>query len=670
VARRLAHYGVALLTVAVATVLMRRLDPTGSYTPFLLYFGAVAVTAWFGGLGPGLLATATSALVANYLFLSPTHSLVPQSTDQVVRLGVFTLQCALISFLSESLLRAERRASEMLAERTRSEARFRRVVESNVIGMLFWRDTGEITEANGAFLAMVGHEHDGQAAKLDWRSLVAPDYLPRHGEALDEIRARGISRPFASELLRRDGSRLPILCGGASLSRPHDGEGVTWVVDITAQKGLEAELRDSAAVIDTVNRVGRRISAELDLERLVQEVTDAATALSGARFGAFFYNRVDADGEAYMLYTISGVPREAFSKFPMPRNSAVFAATFAGTGLLRLDDVTKDVRYGQNPPHHGMPAGHLPVVSYLAVPVISRSGDVLGGLFFGHPEAGMFKERHERLVVGLAAQAAVALDNARLFEAAERARAEAVAASRAKDEFLSVVSHELRTPLSSMLNWLKVLQRGGGVGTDRFDRALASMERSTRIQAKLIDDLLDVSRIVGGRMQIEHRPVKLAAPVRAAFDTMAPTAEAKGVRLEAEIDGALTVAGDVDRLQQVAWNLLSNAVKFTPAGGVVRLSLARVNGNAEIVVRDTGRGIAADFLPHIFERFRQADAAATRAQSGLGLGLAIVRHLVDLHGGTVVVESPGEGQGATFRIDLPLMGEAAAAQEEHRDKAS
>src|SRR6185295_6026089 len=184
--------------------------------------------------------------------------------------------------------------------------------------------------------------------------------------------------------------------------------------------------RDSAAVIDTVNRVGRRISAELDLERLVQEVTDAATALSGAQFGAFFYNRVDAEGETYMLYTISGVSREAFAKFPMPRNTALFAATFSGAGVLRLDDVTKDTRYGKNAPHHGMPAGHLPVVSYLAVPVVSRSGEVLGGLFFGHPEAGVFKERHERLVVGLAAQAAVAIDNARLFQAAERARAEAV----------------------------------------------------------------------------------------------------------------------------------------------------------------------------------------------------------------------------------------------------
>jgi PAS domain S-box-containing protein len=648
---------------------MRGLDPTGGETPFLLYFGAVAITAWFGGLGPGLLATALSALVSNHLFLTPGGSLLPPTLDQGIRLAAFALQCVLISLLSESLLRAERRAADGLAERTRSEARFRRVIESNVIGILFWRDTGEITDANGAFLSMIGRDPHEPCPPLDWRALVVPEYLPKHGEALEEIRALGISRPFESEIVRRDGTRVPILCGGTSLSRPHDGQGVTWVVDITAQKRLESELRDSVGVIDTVNRVGRRISAELDLERLVQEVTDAATMLSGAHFGAFFYKRVDKRvderGEEYMLYALSGAPRAAFADFPMPRSTAVFAPTFSGQGVVRLDDVTKDARYGHNPPHHGMPAGHLPVLSYLAVPVVSRSGEVLGGLFFGHPEAGVFQERHERLVVGLAAQAAIAIDNARLFAAAEQARAEAVAASRAKDEFLSVVSHELRTPLSSMLNWLKVLQRGGSVRAERFERALASMERSTRMQAKLIDDLLDVSRIVSGRMQIEFRPVSLVTPVRAALDTVAPTAEAKGVRLETTIDGAaLPVAGDPDRLQQIAWNLLSNSVKFTPAGGSVRVSLGAADGRAALVVHDTGRGIAPDFLPHIFERFRQADAAATRAQSGLGLGLAIVRHLVELHGGTVTVDSAGEGHGATFRVELPLLAEAGAVHEE------
>ena len=172
---------------------------------------------------------------------------------------------------------------------------------------------------------------------------------------------------------------------------------------------------------ETLNQVGRTLAAELDLERVVQAVTDAATEASGAQFGAFFYNVTNDSGESYMLYTLSGVPREAFSKFPMPRNTAVFAPTFDGSGIVRSDDITQDPRYGKSAPHHGMPQGHLPVRSYLAVPVISRSGEVLGGLFFGHEQPRVFTERAERLVAGIAAQAAIAIDNARLYRAEQEA---------------------------------------------------------------------------------------------------------------------------------------------------------------------------------------------------------------------------------------------------------
>ena len=179
-------------------------------------------------------------------------------------------------------------------------------------------------------------------------------------------------------------------------------------------------LRDEARLLETLNRVGQAVAAELDLERVVQVVTDAGTELSGAAFGSFFYNRLDENGEAYWLYTISGAPREDFAKFPMPRNTAVFAPTFRGEGVVRCDDILNDPRYGRNEPYNGMPPGHLPVRSYLAVPVVSRSGEVLGGLFFGHPQPGIFSERSERLVCGIASQAAIAIDNARLFHAAQQ----------------------------------------------------------------------------------------------------------------------------------------------------------------------------------------------------------------------------------------------------------
>jgi signal transduction histidine kinase/CheY-like chemotaxis protein len=288
------------------------------------------------------------------------------------------------------------------------------------------------------------------------------------------------------------------------------------------------------------------------------------------------------------------------------------------------------------------------------VPVISRSGEVLGGLFFGHPEPGVFTERHERMVEGLAGQAAIAMDNARLFKAAEKARSEAELANRLKDEFLATVSHELRTPLSAMLGWARLL-RSGRLDESRYAQALEVMERNALAQQQIIEDILDVSRIITGKLRLEVSPVELERIVTDAVDSMKPSAEAKGVRLQFIADSAANlVLGDANRLQQIVWNLLSNAVKFTPRGGRVQIAVQRINSHAEISVRDTGKGIKKEFLPYVFERFRQADSSSTRQYGGLGLGLAIVRHLTESHGGTVVATSPGEGQGATFTIRLPL----------------
>jgi PAS domain S-box-containing protein len=438
--------------------------------------------------------------------------------------------------------------------------------------------------------------------------------------------------------------------------------------DITDRKRAEKELREQAEIIETVNRVGQTLAAELDQHKLVQAVTDAATEISGAHFGSFFYNVLDERGESFMLYTLSGVPREAFAHFPMPRNTDIFAPTFNGEGTVLIADVKKDPRYGKNSPYYGMPEGHLPVTSYLAVPVFSRSGEVLGGLFFGHPKEGIFTERAARIVEGLAAQAAIAMDNARLYEAAQRARTEAEESavekerlyreaqesSRLKDEFLATVSHELRTPLTSILGWAHML-RTRGLGDADAAKALETIERNARTQAQLIEDLLDVSRIITGKLRIDVQPVDPNFFIEAAVEAVRPAAEAKGVRLQRIMDtGVVTVSGDPVRLQQVVWNLLSNAIKFTPKGGRVQVRLERVNSHIEIGVIDTGSGIAPEFLPYVFDRFRQADQRTSRQHGGLGLGLAIVRHLVELHGGSVRAESPGKGQGSTFTVLLPV----------------
>ncbi|HYH45913.1 MAG TPA: ATP-binding protein, partial [Thermoanaerobaculia bacterium] len=239
--------------------------------------------------------------------------------------------------------------------------------------------------------------------------------------------------------------------------------------------------------------------------------------------------------------------------------------------------------------------------------------------------------------------------------ASERAaRTEAERAGQVKDEFLATLSHELRTPLNAILGWVTLL-RSGRAGVAETDKGLKVIERNARVQAQLIDDLLDISRIVSGKLRLDVQPVDLAAVVEAAVQSTLPAAEAKAIRLHKVIDPrAGPVSGDPARLQQVLWNLLTNALKFTPRGGQVQVRLERVNSHVELNVTDTGQGIQPEFLPYVFERFRQADATTTRRYGGLGLGLSIVRNLVEAHGGTVHASSPGEGRGATFTLRLPL----------------
>ncbi len=241
------------------------------------------------------------------------------------------------------------------------------------------------------------------------------------------------------------------------------------------------------------------------------------------------------------------------------------------------------------------------------------------------------------------------------IEELRQARLQAEQANRLKDEFLATLSHELRTPLNAILGWSQILQTNN-LGVSEAKKALITIERNARAQNQLIDDLLDVSRIITGKLRLDVRAVDLANVITAAVEAARPAAEAKNIRLQTLLDPqAGPISGDPDRLQQVVWNLLSNAVKFTPKGGRVQARLERINSHVEIVISDTGKGIEAEFLPHVFDRFRQSDGSMTRREGGLGLGLAIVRQLVELHGGTVLVESEGSGQGSTFTVHLPLL---------------
>jgi signal transduction histidine kinase/ActR/RegA family two-component response regulator len=290
----------------------------------------------------------------------------------------------------------------------------------------------------------------------------------------------------------------------------------------------------------------------------------------------------------------------------------------------------------------------------IVVPIIVRDA-VLGALTLESADPGRrFDAADLAVAEELAQRVGYAIENARLYREVRAAREEADAANRAKDDFLAVLSHELRTPLNAVYGYARMLQ-AGQLDEDATARALDVIVRNANAQVQLIDELLDLARVISGKLRLDVRSVDLKAVVEGALDTVRPAAEAKGIRLQSVLDpGAGPISGDPDRLQQVVWNLLTNAVKFTPKGGRVQVQLQRVNSHIEIIVSDTGEGIAPDVLPFIFDRFRQADSSSTRPHAGLGLGLALAKQLVELHGGSVVAASPGAGLGATFIVTLPL----------------
>jgi signal transduction histidine kinase/CheY-like chemotaxis protein/putative methionine-R-sulfoxide reductase with GAF domain len=354
-------------------------------------------------------------------------------------------------------------------------------------------------------------------------------------------------------------------------------------------------------------------------------------------------------------------------RYPMWPEDPSSAAEVARTGKpVLLAEVTEADRVAaaHNPEHLAL-MHQLAFASSISVPLIAR-GRTLGTMSFATSDSGRRYGLDDlALARDLASLAALAVDNARLYREAQESRAQAVAASRAKDEFLATVSHELRTPLTPILTWARLLDTGR-LDPARAAQAIKAIQRSAKAQVQLIEDLLDVSRIITGKLRLNMQRVELSPVIEAAVEAMRPAMDAKGIQLQMDLDPrAGAIAGDPERLQQVVWNLLSNTIKFTPKGGRVQVALARGNSHVELTVRDTGSGIAPAFLPHLFERFSQEDASTTRPHGGLGLGLAIVRHLVELHRGTVRAESAGEGKGAlvTVRLPLPVVAQKRAAED-------
>jgi PAS domain S-box-containing protein len=530
-----------------------------------------------------------------------------------------------------------------------AQAHLAAIVESSDDAIVGKNLDGIITSWNSGAERIFGYSA-AEAAGRSITIIIPPERLSEEATILERIRRGERVHHYETVRRRRDGTLLDI---SITVSPITDAQGRVIGAskiarDITAQKLAEKARVEEALVRETLARVGATLTAQLDEQKVVQAITDAGTAMTSADCGAFFQRIAGDAGESFRLYTTSGPQPEAFVGFPQPEAAGMFEMAFRGEATVCVSDVTMHLNGSRNTPDSRRLRAGVSVRSYLGVPVRSRAGESLGALFFGHSQPGHFLPRHEQLMVGIASSAAVALDNARLYKQAQDA-------NRAKDEFLATLSHELRTPLNAILGWSQML-RSAILPAETQRRALESVERNAKAQAQLVEDLLDVSRIVSGKLQIKSNEVDLARVVADAVDSVRPAASAKGLILEFALrqDTGILVKGDADRLRQVVWNLLSNAIKFTPSGGQVVVELKVAGSNVELIVRDTGEGIPRDFLRHVFERFRQAESTISRRHGGLGLGLAIVRHLIEAHGGTVAADSAGEGRGATFTVSLPL----------------
>ncbi|AFZ23065.1 PAS domain S-box [Cylindrospermum stagnale PCC 7417] len=427
---------------------------------------------------------------------------------------------------------------------------------------------------------------------------------------------------------------------------------LVYVVDVTDQVRLERAQRflsEASAVL--ASSLDYQTTLERVAKLAVPELADWCTVHIVAEDGSIEQITVAHADPAKLEWA-----DKIRHKYPLDPDAARGAAFTLRTGQsdLLVDIPDELVVQAARDPEHLEILRQVGFKSVMTVPLRTQAR-ILGVISFVSAESGrLYDGSNLQLAEELARRASLAIDNAQLYQLAQRDRAKAESANRVKDEFLAVLSHELRSPLNPILGWTQML-RGKRLDAAKVDRALETIERNAKLQAQLIEDLLDVSRILQGKMTLNVAPVKLAATIEAALETVRLAASAKSIQIQTTLNPISgTVLGDMNRLQQVIWNLVSNAVKFTPPGGRVKVQLSQVGIYAQIQVKDTGIGISSEFLPHVFEYFRQEDGTTTRKFGGLGLGLAIARHFTELHGGTVQASSQGENLGTTFTVQLPL----------------
>ena len=571
----------------------------------------------------------------------------------------------------------------LLAAQIDNERRRLDNVVANVPGVV-WEAWGEPDQASQRidFVSeyvekMLGYGTDEWLSKPNfWLSIVHPDDIQRAAQESAAIYASGKGGTSRFRWVAKDGrvvwveAQSVVVCDDSET--PVGMRGVT--MDITERKRAEDAQRFLA-------EASGLLASSLDYETTLGSVAKLAVPNLA---DWCVVHIVGDNGQLQQLAVVHTDPakeeaaRVLQKRYPVDPDASIGVPNVLRTGRAEFYPLVNQERLALVARSEEVAEAlrNLDLRSCMIVPLVARNR-TLGTISLATAESNRYYDVNDlALAEDLAHRIALAVDNARLYREAQdavtaredalrvrdelltsehTAREEAETANRSKDEFLATVSHELRTPLNAILGWAHML-RANKLDQTTQTRALETIERNAKSQAQLIEDILDVSRIVTGKLRLDVRPVELAAVVEAAIDAVRPAADAKGITLETILDPrAGPVSGDPNRLQQIVWNLASNAVKFTGKGGRVQVQLQRVNSYIEIVVSDTGQGISTEFLPYVFERFRQADATSTRRHGGLGLGLAIVRHLVEMHGGTVLASSPGEGMGATFTVKLPLI---------------